>query len=283
MKISIIGSGVVGKATGIGFCKIGYKVIFYDIDSKKIHFLKENGYDATEEIEKAISQSDISFVCVPTPTVKGKMITTHLENAIINIREELTKKKDLEYHLIVIRSTILPTTTKKIVIPLLEKGVGLKVGKNLGICTNPEFMRQKKAQEDFDHPWRIVIGEYDRKSGDILANLYDSFKAPIIRTDIETAELIKYASNCYLSTKISFFNEMFLICEKFNINSQIVSKAVSLDPRIGEYGIYGGHPFEGSCLPKDLESFIEFLKDNLIQPTVLEAVQNVNKKMIERK
>ena len=121
-----------------------------------------------------------------------------------------------------------------------------------------------------------MIGEYDKKSGDSLEKLYASLKIPVIRTDLDTAEMIKYTSNLFLASKISFFNEIFLICEKLGLDAKYVSEAVAKDHRIGNYGIYGGKPFGGMCLPKDLNAFISFLNSINVDPKILKAVAEVN-------
>jgi UDPglucose 6-dehydrogenase len=188
MKVSIIGSGVVGKTMGFCFEKLEHEVIFYDID--------------------------------------------------------------------------------------------------IGICMNPEFLtemadtwtKDEGYKKDFFTEDRIVIGEYDKKSGDILESLYNPLNKPIFRTDLKTAELIKYASNCMFATKISYWNEIFLICEKLGIDSQKVADIVGLDPRIGRYGTVHGKAFGGKCLPKDLKAFISFV-EKYRNVRLLKAVDEINEEM----
>ena len=275
MRISIIGSGVVGKATGTGFHRHGKDVIFHDIIKEKLLVLKKQGYEVTEDQLEAILNSSISFVCVQTPTLNGKMDFRYVKKAIVGIAKALRKKR--EYHLIVIRSTVLPSTTRMKIIPLLRKYSRLILGEEFGVCVNPEFMRKESALSDFLNPWRILIGEFDKGSGDILETLYSPFKASIIRTDLDTAEMIKYVANTFLATKISFCNEIFIICKKLGLDPHFVAEVTSLDPRIGEYGIRGGRPFEGSCLPKDLEAFINFVENQKMNPKLLSAVSHINK------
>ncbi|UCE16011.1 MAG: UDP-glucose/GDP-mannose dehydrogenase family protein [Candidatus Bathyarchaeota archaeon] len=277
MRISIIGSGVVGKATGIGFHRHGNDVIFHDIIKEKLFMLKKQGYEVTEDQLEAIHNSSISFICVQTPTLNGKMDFSYVKKAIVGIAKTLRKKR--KYHLIVIRSTVLPSTTRTKIIPLLRKHSRLIPGKEFGVCVNPEFMKRASALNGFLNPWRILIGEFDKRSGDVLETLYSPFKVSVIRADLDTAEMIKYVANTFLATKISFFNEFFIICKKLGLDPHFVAKVVSLDPRIGEYGIYGGRSFKGSCLPKDLEAFINFTKDKKLNPKLLDAVSLINKKM----
>lgn len=281
LRISIIGSGVVGKATGVGFHKYGNRVIFHDIDKEKLAPLREQGYMVSEDILEAVANSNVSFVCVQTPTVKGQMDFGHAEKAVVNIAKVLRKKK--EYHVVAIRSTVLPSVTRLRIIPLLEQYSQLKAGEGFGVCMNPEFLRQASALSDFLEPYRIVIGELDKRSGDVLEKLYSPFKAPIIRTDLDVAEMIKYVANVFLTTKISFFNEVDLLCKRFKLDPVIVAEAVALDPRIGNYGICGGQPFEGKCLPKDLEAFIDFLKSKGINPKIFDAVLEINNEFLKMK
>ena len=276
-RISIIGSGVVGKATGVGFLRHGNDIVFHDIVKEKLAKLRKHGYKVTEDVSEAVVNASVSFVCVQTPTLNGRIEFSYVKKAIIGIAKALRKKG--KYHVIAIRSTVLPSTTRVKVISLLKKYSRLKLGKDYGVCVNPEFMRKATALDDFLNPWRILIGEFDKRSGDVLERLYLPFKAPIIRTDLDTAEMIKYIANAFLATKISFFNEMYTICAELGLSPHFISKVVALDPRIGNYGIYGGRPFEGSCLPKDLEAFINFVKDKELNPKLLEAVLRINKKI----
>jgi nucleotide sugar dehydrogenase len=274
MRMLIVGSGVTGQATGQGFSIYGHDVVFHDIDANRLATLRKDGFNVTQSLPQAVQKSDIIFVCVPTPTANGSMDFSFIQNAIIGIGEALNQPT--HYHIAVIRSTILPSATRLKVIPLLEEHSRSKVGEDFGVCMNPEFLRDESALQDFLNPNRIVIGEFDKQSGDFLEKAYSSIKAPIIRTDLDSAEMIKYASNLFLATKISFFNEIYMICKNLNIDSEVLGKVVSLDPRIGKYGVYGGRPFDGKCLPKDLEAFRSFVKSLDLNPILLDAVSSIN-------
>lgn len=273
-RISIIGSGIVGQATGMGFALQGISTLFHDINRNKLSTLRGKGYSITTEIDEVVSTSDIIFVCVPTPTVDEKIDLSIIERCSREIGLSLKQIED--YVLIVYRSTIPPRTTRRKLIPILERYSGLRVGRDFGVCSNPEFLREQSPLEDFLKANRIVIGEYDKKSGDTLEKLYANLKIPIIRTDLDTSEMIKYTSNLFLASKISFFNEIFLICDKLGLDAKTVSEAVAKDERIGRYGIYGGKPFGGMCLPKDLKAFISFLESINVDPKILKAVAEVN-------
>jgi len=286
MRISIIGSGYVGFKIGSGLLALGNDVIFYDINEKRIEELKEKGYDATTDIEHAVKNSEVSFVTVPTPSKEdGSIDLSYIEAASEALGKALKKKEG--YHLIVIKSTVVPLTTEKIVKPILEKFSGKKCGKDFGLCMNPEFLTEihsswtedENFKRDFFNEERIVIGEFDKKSGDILEEIYKPLEIPVFRTDLKTAEMIKYASNCCLASRISYWNEIFYICKKLGIDSNLVARIVSMDKRIGKYGTIHGKGFGGKCLPKDLKAFIKFSEEIGYEPKLLKAVDEINEKI----
>jgi UDPglucose 6-dehydrogenase len=277
MRITIVGSGVIGQATGVGLHHHGHEPIFFDIDDGKLNFLKMNGFAVSYHLDEAVDKSEVIFLCVPTPTINGKMEFKYIKTASENIGRSL--KKTSSYKIVVVKSTVLPSTTRVRVLPILEEYSGKKVGADMGLCMNPEFLTEKNALQDFLNPGRTIIGEYDKKSGDKVEELYKTFEAPIIRTSLENAEMIKYASNIFLAAKISYFNEIHLICEELGLDSKVISEGVSLDPRIGKYGVYGGRPFGGNCLPKDLDSFLSYLEERKIEASMIKHVQRINKEM----
>ena len=257
-------------------------MIFYDVVDKNLP-----NFIFTKDINHAIESTNISFICVPTPTTPEEIDLSYIKEATKNIGIALSKKD--EYHLVVVKSTVVSGTTEDVVIPILEKYSGKKAGSEIGTCMNPEFLteisgswsKDKSTKKDFFTEDRIVIGEYDKKSGDSLENLYKPLNKPIFRTDLKTAELIKYASNCMLAAKISYWNEIFLICKELGIDSQEVANIVSLDPRIGKYGTVHGKAFGGKCLPKDLKAFISFAK-KYRNVRLLKAVDEINEEMKEK-
>jgi len=258
-KISIIGSGWVGTGIGYAFTEIGNEVIFYDVIDKNLP-------NFTNDITYAIENSNISFVCVPTPTNdKGEIDLGYVKEASKNIGKEIAKKD--VYHLVVVKSTVVPETTEKVVIPILEKYSGKSaIDNEIGVCMNPEFLteiseswsKDKNYKRDFFTEDRIVIGEYNKKSGDVLEGLYKPLNKPILRTDLKTAEMIKYASNCMLATKISFWNEIFLISKELGVDSQAIADIVGLDPRIGKYGTVHGKAFGGEVFAQGFEGLCFF-------------------------
>lgn len=280
MKISIIGSGFVGRGLGQGFETLGNDVIFYDINQGVLNSLKKD-HQTSLDLTYVIKNTSISFVCVPTPYNNG-FDSTYIKSSLRAIGEVLKAKND--FHLIVIKSTILLTMTRKLLIPILNENT--IVGEKVGVCMNPEFMTQsssswtdnKNFEKVFMNEDRIVIGEYDKRSGDILEKLYAPLNKPIFRVSLDMAEMLKYASNCMLATKISFWNEIFLICNELGIESNELAGISALDPRIGIYGTVHGKAFGGECLEKDLQSFIEF-SDKIGEFKLLKSVNEVNKKM----
>jgi len=285
MRISIVGSGVVGTIVGKGFKELGQEVIFYDINKERVKKLKKEGFNATTNIDNTIKRSDVSFISVPTPTSGDKIDLSCIESAAENIAKSLKDKK--QYHLIIVKSTVIPTTTEKIVKPILEKVSGKKCGVDFGLCMNPEFLTEihrswtddSSLTRDFFTEDRIVIGEFDKKSGDILESLYKPLNIPIFRTDLKTAETIKYVSNCCLASRISYWNEIFYICNKLGIDSVFIADIVGRDKRIGKYGTVHGLAFGGKCLPKDLQAFISFAEKSGHEPILLKAIHEINERI----
>jgi UDPglucose 6-dehydrogenase len=297
VNISIAGSGYVGLITAAGFASNGHKVICIDTDENKVNQIN-HGVSPFYEVDfdsllsscvnlkrslkasadyQEISRSDITFICVNTPNNSEKDIDiSHIIDSTTEIGLVLAKKNG--YHIVVIKSTVSPGTTEAIVIPILEKCSFKKAGTDFGIAVNPEFLQEGRAVHCFFNPDRIIIGEYDCRTGDILEEIYQDSLAPIIRTDIRTAEMIKHASNAFLATKISFINEIGNICKKLGIDVYEVAKAMSLDHRISPHFLEAGLGFGGSCLPKDTRALIGIAEALGYEPQLLQAVLEVNRK-----
>jgi UDPglucose 6-dehydrogenase len=301
-RIAIIGSGVVGTATGKGFHRLGHDVTFYDISKRKLFSLREEGFNIGSTVKDVIHKSDLSFVCVNTPTIinnnsEGQQDLSQLLSVLFDITNAFNSGaaaiKDASHHrpphLLVFRSTMLPGTMRNLVVDYMKRNCSLKLGKDYGICYNPEFLRQHCALEDFFHPDRVVIGVGEEEVGEeatessslLLKQIYQQLTDNILITSYEAAELIKYASNCFLSLKISFFNEIGMICKKLGIDDKTVNLAVSLDKRIGKYGTEAGRPFGGACLPKDTEAMASFVKKLQIKPDLVQVAADINKKIGE--
>lgn len=284
-QITILGSGIVGTCVGRGLLELGNKVKFYDISSERVNQLHNDSLTATSSIENALTGSEVSFICVPTPTVGRRIELSFIQSLVSELAKALNEKSG--YHLVVVKSTVMPTTTEKVIIPLLERGSERKVGEQLGICVNPEFLTEIHGSWTVDQTFTrgffnepvIVIGELDKIAGDKLAKIYEPLHRPITRTNMVTGEMIKYAFNCALATRISYWNEIYYACKLLGIDSHTVAETVSKDPRIGAYGTIHGKAFGGKCLPKDLQAFIQFLTGLGYDPHLLKAVEQVNERI----
>jgi UDPglucose 6-dehydrogenase len=300
-RISVIGTGYVGLSTALCFTTKDYSVIAVDTDKEKIEKIKKgllpfhepqfqellekaiktSKLSCVSTFEKAINDTDITFVTVGTPSQPdGNIDLQHIEKAACEIGKALQKKDT--YHLVVIKSTVTPTTTETSLKHLIEKHSGKLCGPNFGLCMSPEFLREGSALSDVLHPDRIIIGEFDKKSGDtlegFLKEFYNKNTPPIIRASLSTAELIKYASNAFLATKISFINTIANICEKISgADVALVAKGVGLDKRISPLFLNAGLGYGGSCFPKDINALIACSKTLGYEPELLESVENVNK------
>lgn len=297
MKISIIGTGYVGLVTGVCLADMGNDVLCVDVIKEKVDAInegkatiyeenleenlrknfKEKRIKATTSIKDAVMHSNVIFICVGTPSRENKAIDLgFIETTSSEIGEALKDAND--YKVVSVKSTVVPGTTENNVIPLLEEFSGRKAGKDFGVCMIPEFLREGRAIYDFMNPDRIIIGQYDKKSGDKVMELFKNFKCPILRTNLRTAEMIKYASNAFLAAKISFINEIANICELNRIDVNEVAKGIGLDKRIGRHFLHAGIGFGGSCFPKDVSALIASNDENIYDPRLLKEVMNLNER-----
>ena len=295
MKISIVGSGYVGLITGIGFASTGHSVIFLDVDKNKVDLINfkkppiyeegleelmrkySNKFYATTSYKNAIINSDITFITVGTPSNKdGSINLKYVKSSAKEIGSFLRLKKN--FHLVVVKSTVLPGTTENIIGKIIEKESGKKAFRDFGLASNPEFLKEGSALKDFLNPDRIIIGVEDKKSKNILLELYKNFNCPKLVTNIKVAEMIKYASNSFLATKISFANEIGNICKKLKIDVYDVFKGVGLDKRINPAFFNAGLGFGGSCFPKDVKALIKMAEETGEEPRILKATIEVNEK-----
>lgn len=295
MKISVIGTGYAGTVSAACFAELGHEVICVDIDKSKIDMINagiapiyEEGLSellkkhackrlsATNDYDFAVMNSDVSFICVGTPSdSKGSIDLSIVKAASSSIGDSLRKKKG--YHVVVVKSTVVPETTEKVVLPIVEKHSGKHLG-DFGIAMNPEFLREGKAVYDFMHPDKIVVGALDKSSGDMVASLYRGINCEVTRTHLKTAEMIKYANNAFLATKISFANEIGNICKILGIDTYEVMKEIGKDFRIGKHFLNSGAGFGGSCFPKDVKALIGKAKDTGYEPVLLKSVIAINEK-----
>jgi len=276
-KIGIIGAGIVGTATGKGFGALGHDVTFYDISRKRIDGLKSEGQKVVHSIKEIVSQNEISFVCVNTPTKDGKQDLSQILAVLVELAKAIDSVRT--YHLVVFRSSTVPGTMRNVVIDYLGDHCSRKRGKDYDVCYNPEFLKQNRALQDFLTPDRVVIGEDIEGSSENLKHIYSRLTDQIIISNLEAAEMIKYASNCFLALKISYFNEIGLLCNNIGIDHTIVSRGVSLDKRIGTYGTKIGKPFGGACLPKDTEALAALVEQIGLTPDLLKVTLDINNKV----
>lgn len=277
MKVAIVGAGFVGEATGRGFLKHKHEVVFIDKSKEKVTALKKGGFDAYLPEQYAKITTDITMFSVPTPTNGKKVQLNYLKDALVDFGLRLKGHK--KYHILVIRSTVPPGTTRDVVIPLVEKISGKKVGEDFGVVMQPEFLREASATEDFERPWFVLIGEYDRHSGKIIDKLYRGFDVPIEHCSLEEAEMQKYVHNIYNAVKIAFFNEMRLAIKHFGWDSEKIFLAVAKSCEgiwNPIYGLRDRGPFDGSCLPKDARALLEWGEDHDLQFNILRSVITEN-------
>lgn len=290
MRISIFGIGYVGAVSAGCLADAGHWIIGVDPVATKVDLInngqspiiekdigdliatavKNGRMQATTEVREAVQDTDISFVCVGTPSqVNGNLDLKHIRRVCKSIGKALATKNSR--HVVVIRSTILPGTMRGVVIPVLEESSGKVAGRDFGVCNNPEFLREGSAVHDFRHPPKTVIGEVDSASGDLLAELYGEMAAPLIRTDIETAEMVKYVDNVWHALKVGFANEIGNICKEIGADGHQVMNIFCQDTKlnISPYYMKPGFAFGGSCLPKDLRALTYMAKrEDLVLPII---------------
>jgi len=235
--------------------------------------VKSGQLRATSDHSDAILNTELSFVCVGTPSQpNGNLDFSYIRRVCEQVGQVLKNKS--ERHTIVIRSTILPGTMHQIVIPILEEFSGKKAGADFGVCHNPEFLREGSAVRDFNAPPKTVIGELDKASGDLLARLYAKLEAPLIRTDLQTAEMVKYVDNSWHALKIGFANEIGNLCKAFAIDAHQVMGIFCQDRKLNISPAYllPGFAFGGSCLPKDLRAMAYKAKVNDLDLPIMTSI-----------
>ena len=297
--------GYVGLCTAATLASRSFRTVGIDIDQERIQQIRKGKapfhepqlgsmlekavktkmLDATSDISAA-RDTRITFVTVGTPSKSdGSIDLTFLKSAIIDLGRALYGK--LGYHLVAVKSTVIPGTTSGIVKPILEHFTKTKVGPKLGLCANPEFLKEGTAINDALHPDKIVIGAGDKKSADKITELYELFYRgdlpPVIVTSPESAELVKYASNAFLATKISFINTIANIAQQTpGVDVGTIAEAIGLDPRIGSLFLKAGPGYGGSCFHKDLQALINYSKKKGYNPVLFRATEETNEKQAIR-
>ncbi len=289
MKISIIGSGYVGLVTGTCFAEVGHHVYCVDNNEEKVRQLQSgkvpiyepgleelikknvagNRLTFTSSIEEGIKNSEVVFIAVPTPPQEdGSVDLSFIEKVAREIAEVLT-----DYRVIVDKSTVPVKTGEKVTQTIKRYN---KHGAEFAVVSNPEFLREGSAVADLMEPDRIVVGADSQKALDIMRRLYEPFNAPILCTDLNSAELIKHASNSFLALKISYINALSIICEKSGANVELVAEGMGMDHRIGRAFLNAGIGYGGSCFPKDLSAFIHIAEEIGYDFKLLKEVETIN-------
>lgn len=303
MKVSIFGLGYVGAVSAGCLAHGGHEVVGVDLDQTKVERInggrspiveadideiiagavRSGHLRATQDEVQAVRDTDLSLVCVGTPSQNnGNLDLTYIRRVCEEIGLALSKK--LERHTVVIRSTILPGTMRRVVIPILEECSGKSAGIGFGVCTNPEFLREGSAVADFKFPAKTVIGELDSISGDTAASLYAHIDAPLIRVDLETAEMVKYIDNSWHALKIGFANEVGNLCKSLSVDSHRAMEIFRLDQKLNISPAYlvPGFAFGGSCLPKDLRALTYVAKSNDLELPILNSIIRSNELQVTR-
>jgi len=297
--------GYVGLCTAATFASRGIRTIGIDIDEARVEQIRKGKaplhepqldpmlkkavgnklLDATSDISVAAA-SDVTFLTVGTPSQKdGSIDLSYIKNATEDLGNVLREKRG--YHLVVVKSTVVPGTTNGTVKRFLEQSSRKNVGSTLGLCANPEFLKEGTAINDALHPDKIVIGSNDKKSASELTGLYRRFYGsklpPVILTSPEAAELVKYASNAFLATKVSFINTIANIAQQIpGVDVGTIAEAIGLDPRIGSLFLKAGPGYGGSCFHKDLQALINYSQNNGYDPILFRATEETNEQQAKR-
>ena len=304
-RISIVGLGYVGLCTAATFASRGFQTVGIDIDQERIKQVS-NGKSPVHEpqldslLKQAVSknllrastdisqayETDITFLTVGTPSRdNGSIDLNYIRKATEELGQTLRRKHG--YHLVVVKSTVIPGTTDETVKPILEKTSKKIVGENLGLCANPEFLKEGTAISDAFHPDKIVIGSNDKKSAHHLVQLYRDFYGPdtppTILTNPATAELVKYASNTFLATKVSFINAIANIAQNTpGVDVEKIAEAIGHDPRIGPLFLKAGPGYGGSCFHKDLQALISYSREHNYDPVLFRATEETNQQQADK-
>jgi GDP-mannose 6-dehydrogenase len=303
MKISVLGLGYVGAVSAACLARDGHEVIGVDPERTKVELINAGKTPiieadvgaiiaaqvaagklrATTELADAVRQTDLSLVCVGTPSLpNGGIDLKYVRRVCEEIGHTLAAHPGAP--VIVMRSTMLPGTMRELVIPTLEQFSGKRAGEEFGVCINPEFLREGTAVHDYYHPPKTVIGEVNRASGDLLASLYAAMPGPMIRSDIETAEMVKYADNAWHALKVGFANEIGNLCKELDIDSHEVMDIFCRDEKLNlsPYYLKPGFAFGGSCLPKDVRALQYRAKEVDVDMPLIAQILPSNKAQIQQ-
>lgn len=303
MRISVFGLGYVGAVSAACLAEMGHDVVGVDVDPHKVETLERGQSPIVEELigdliaemratgrlrattdaAEAVRTTDLSMICVGTPSVDGGGLDTRYVRRVAEEIGAALRDKDA-YHLVVLRSTVLPGTVEGVVIPALETASGKTAGDGFGICFHPEFLREGSSVRDFREPPKIVIGARDQRAADELAALYAGFDAPLFITSIGASEMLKYADNAFHALKVVFGNEIGALCKRLGIDSHEVMTIFCADRKLNISPAYlmPGFAYGGSCLPKDLRALTGLARSANVALPVLENVARSNEIHLQR-
>ena len=303
MKISIFGLGYVGAVSAGCLATDGHEVIGVDPNRTKVELInqgttpiiekdigemiaatvKSGHVRATADVRDAVVGSDMSLSCVGTPSqLNGNLDLSHVRKVCQEIGAAIREKDT--FHVVVARSTMLPGSMRSLVIPTLEAASGKVAGVDFGVCNNPEFLREGTAVYDYYNPPKTVIGESDEKAGALLVQLYEKMDAPLVRTDVETAEMVKYTDNTWHAVKVAFANEIGNICKAVGIDGHTVMEIFCQDTKLNlsPYYMKPGFAFGGSCLPKDVRALTYKARSLDLDLPLLNSILPSNQKQVEK-
>lgn len=303
MRISIFGLGYVGAVSAACLAKEGHEIVGVDPNRSKVDLINQGktpiiekdigeliavtvgqgNLRATTEVDDAIATTEMSLICVGTPSqLNGSLDLKYVRRVCEEIGASLKDKND--YHVVVARSTMLPGSMRLVVLPSLEQTSGKVAGKDFGVCNNPEFLREGTAVYDFYNPPKTVIGEIDERSGVMLESLYEKMDAPLLRTEIEIAEMVKYTDNVWHALKVGFANEIGNICKELGIDGHKVMDIFCQDTKLNlsPYYMKPGFAFGGSCLPKDVRALGYKGRSLDLDLPIINAILPSNQNQIER-
>jgi len=303
MKICVLGLGYVGTVAAGCLAADGHEVTGVDPNRVKVDLInagqspiieKEIGaiiareagagrLRATSDVAAALRYADLAFICVGTPSQpNGALDLQYVRRVCEEVGDAFRNHPGAP--VVVVRSTMLPGSMREVVIPALESHSGKRAGTDFGVCVNPEFLREGTAVHDYRHPPMTVIGEINRASGDLLASLYAGLDAPLVRTELETAEMVKYADNAWHALKVGFANEVGNLCKALDVDAHRVMDIFCQDRKLNISTTYlkPGFAFGGSCLPKDLRALLHAARTHDVPLPILGAVLPSNQLQIER-
>ncbi len=303
MKISIFGLGYVGAVSAGCLASDGHDVVGVDPNRTKVDLInqgttpiiekdigdmiantvKSGKLRATTDVRDAVLSTDMSLICVGTPSqLNGNLDLSHVRKVCQEIGHALRDKDG--FHVVVARSTMLPGSMRNLVIPALEEASGKVAGRDFGVCNNPEFLREGTAVYDYYNPPKTVIGETDAKAGELLVQLYEKMQAPLVRTDVETAEMVKYTDNTWHAVKVAFANEIGNICKAVGIDGHKVMEIFCQDTKLNlsPYYMKPGFAFGGSCLPKDVRALTYKARSLDLDLPLLNSILPSNQRQVEK-